>query len=144
MLIIASSISNCESSSSDPIDIDSRKCLADFILAPRYSDRNASVDYYIEHQLAPSLRQMSDYRWTQNNDIELVISAWKLLRIQVRNITRKRLSLLEPALSEFLDEAQVSSQCLDSTRKILIAAERLESWAIQREYDSNFYHSYAQ
>lgn len=101
-------------------------------------------------QLAPDLRQLRDFTLkkpmtkgvifneSDSDDatsLRLSLEAWKLMRNQAQKAVNSRLQFAEPILIEFLNEAQVSGECLSASRSTLNSAKNLESWAIQRKLE---------
>lgn len=90
-------------------------------------------------QIGPDLRQMRDFTQLDDSldiDIELAKRAWQLMREHARNAIAGRLQSIGPAILDNLAQAKVSPECISAIEHTIDGAKNLDSWAIQRKFES--------
>lgn len=81
----------------------------------------------------PDMRPMRDFEDFHDISVEVAKRAWRLMHQHAKSAVRDRFKLMGPLVEQALLAANVSLDCMKAAIDTMSAAQRLDSWAIQRK-----------
>lgn len=97
-------------------------------------NRSDIIDSTILSLLArdgPDMRPLRDFRDYDDITLDVAKRAWQLMHQHAQRATADKVKLATPSIERALLGANVSTDCSNAIQATLVAAQRLDSWAIQ-------------